>query len=160
MSKHALRGFGKALRVELMPFNVHVSMIEPDFYGTPLIDPSKVSEQLGDMWKQTPDAIRESYSDKQVKGVIETSKSMMSVYHEDASEVVDKLVQAIVTSRQPENYYRVCSPAESITFYLNEMLPSELIENYWSSSMIGPVCRTLMRANKITDTLHRLMVKR
>lgn len=33
-SKFALRGFSEALRLELLPFNVYVSLIEPGNYKT------------------------------------------------------------------------------------------------------------------------------
>lgn len=159
MSKHALRGFGKALRIELMPFNVHVSMIEPDFYGTPLIDPEKAREQLDQMWKETPEEIRESYNENQKESVITTSKSLMSVYHEDASEVVDKLVTAVTTSRQPDHYYRLCSLTESLLLFLNELLPSEMVDDYVSGRMVSLTCNAMIRMNKVTEKLHQLITR-
>lgn len=157
MSKHALRGFGKALRIEMMPFGVHVSLIEPDFYGTPLIEPTKVQEQMEQSWLSTPDSVRESYAARHKDSVINISKSLLSVYNEDASEVVDAMTAAVRTNRQPEHYYRLCSFTESVAFYLNELLPSELVEDYWTGSLIQLTCKVLHAGNRLTRGLHRIL---
>lgn len=37
-SKHALEGLGESLRLELAPFGIHVSLVEPGAYRTPIWD--------------------------------------------------------------------------------------------------------------------------
>jgi NAD(P)-dependent dehydrogenase (short-subunit alcohol dehydrogenase family) len=54
-SKFAVEGYTEALRQELKPFNIHVSLIEPAFLKTPMMSHRQVAtEQIGayDPWRQ------------------------------------------------------------------------------------------------------------
>src|SRR6185503_17265000 len=62
-SKFALEGYTEALRMEVKPFHIHVSQIEPGFLKTPMMDSRQVAaEQIGEYgpWRQRAfKAIRE-----------------------------------------------------------------------------------------------------
>lgn len=63
-SKFAVEGYTEALRLELKPLNVHVSLIEPGFLKTPMMDKRQVAAERIDAyepWRQRAfNAIRAS----------------------------------------------------------------------------------------------------
>src|SRR5262245_63118237 len=62
-SKFALEGYTEALRLEVSPFKIHVSLAEPGFLNTPMMNKRQVSTaqlQDYDPWRQRAfNAIRE-----------------------------------------------------------------------------------------------------
>lgn len=175
MSKFALRAFGSALRRELAPSEVFVSVLEPDFYGTPLVDETKLLENLEASWARTSKDIKEGYTEEQVNTLMNSVKALLELTHPDPTPVVDKMLSAVSilrkgyliilinnislikvnTSREPEHFYRLCSVPEAISFYPLEMFPSELIDHHLIGKPLILACKVLRVLNRCGDLVTR-----
>lgn len=112
-SKFALEGYTEALRHEVKPFNIHVSLVEAGFLKTPLRDKRQLSaERVGDYdsWRRRAlDAIRE-YEEKG-----------------PGPELVANTVIRIVESSRPRLRYAVGRQARLIST-LRRFLPEAAFE--------------------------------
>lgn len=151
MSKFALRAFGSNLRRELRPFGLYVSLLEPDFYGTPLVDETKQLAELESSWQSSLPEVKATYSKEQVDNVLSSVKALLELTHPDPSPVVDAMVQAVSTSREPEHVVRLCSWAEGYCFYPLEMFPTEFTDDYLLGMPLIIACRILRVVNAIVD---------
>ena len=112
-SKFALEGYTQALRLEVSPFNIHVSLVEPGFLKTPMMNKRQVStaqlEQY-DRWRQRSfNAIR----DQEQKA--------------PGPELVAQTVLSILASKVPRLRYVIGSQAKFAT-RLQRFLPEGAYE--------------------------------
>ena len=112
-SKFALEGYTEALRHEVKPFDIHVSLIEPGFLKTPMTNHRQVGVTRSaeyDPWRQRAlEAIRA---------------------HEEKApgpELVAERVLAILSSATPRLRYLVGSQAKSVA-RLRRFLPAGVYE--------------------------------
>jgi len=112
-SKFALEGYTEALRLEVNPFNIHVSLVEAGFLKTPMMNKRQVSTaQLEDYdpWRQRAfDAIRD---------------------HEQKApgpELVAQTILGIIASKTPRLRYVIGSQAKFAT-RLQRFLPEGTYE--------------------------------
>ena len=112
-SKFALEGYTQALRLEVHPFNIHVSLAEAGFLKTPMMNKRQVSTvQLEDynLWRQRAfDAIRN---------------------HEQKApgpELVAQTILRIIDTRTPRLRYPIGSQAK-FTTRLQRFLPAGTYE--------------------------------
>ena len=112
-SKFALEGYTQALRLEVHPFNIHVSLAEAGFLKTPMMNKRQVSTvQLEDynLWRQRAfDAIRD---------------------HEQKAPGADLVAQtllSIIASKTPRLRYVIGSQAK-FTTRLQRFLPEGTYE--------------------------------
>lgn len=153
MSKYALRSFGSGLRIEMNPFKVHVSMVEPDFYGTPLVDQKKNLKQLDDTWNETPVEVRDTYNGKLVNELRESARTLLEITHEDPSPVVDAMVKCILTANEPDHIIKLSSYAEAACFSMIQSLPTEQIDEWLMGSLLKVACTFLHFMNSIFDRI-------
>jgi short-subunit dehydrogenase len=113
-SKFALEGYTEALRLELKPFNIHVSLTEAGFLKTPMMNRRQVSTaQLSeyDTWRQRAfKAVRD---------------------HEQKApgpELVSQTIFSIIASKTPRLRYAIGSQAK-LTTRLQQFLPEGLYES-------------------------------
>jgi NAD(P)-dependent dehydrogenase (short-subunit alcohol dehydrogenase family) len=112
-SKFALEGYTETLRLELKPFNIHVSLTEAGFLKTPMMNKRQVSTaQLSEYntWRQRAfNAIRD---------------------HEQKApgpELVSQTIFSIIASKTPRLRYAIGSQAK-LTTRLQQFLPEGLYE--------------------------------
>ncbi|MCX6304344.1 MAG: SDR family NAD(P)-dependent oxidoreductase [Bacteroidetes bacterium] len=91
-SKHALEGFFKSLRIEVRPFNIGISLIEPGFFKT----------NLHNVFEYAAPAIADY--DRFRKHALHVFSS--SIEHADTPESVARIVVKIVNSQNPGFSYR------------------------------------------------------
>ena len=120
---------------------------------TCLVEQERIKQQLDSAWMASPSDVKDSYSAEQKDSVVKTLNTMLRLTHQDFSPVIDALTLAITTSREPDHYYRICSWAESVLFYLNEQLPSELTDDYLAPFLIGPTVSLVASLNKVTELI-------
>lgn len=110
-SKFALEGYSEALSVELDPFNVKVSLIEPGYFKTNFNDA---------MLEPTS-----TYADYDtVRDVIRSSVSQ-AIAHGDNPEKVAQMIVSVAQSQSPRLRYRVGYEAQLLA-PLKAILPDEL----------------------------------
>jgi NAD(P)-dependent dehydrogenase (short-subunit alcohol dehydrogenase family) len=112
-SKFALDGYTEALRLEVKPFNIHVSQIEPGFLRTPMMNNRQVAAQRiaeYDPWRQRAyDAIR-AYEEKG-----------------PGPELVADAVLKVADSKKPRLRHIVGQQAKFVT-RLRRFFPEEAFE--------------------------------
>lgn len=112
-SKAALEGYSEALRMEVAPFGIHVSLTEPGFLKTPMMDkrqPAAVPRPAYDLWRQRAfNAFRRF--EQQAPG----------------PELVAEALLDIVSSTSPRLHYLIGSQAKS-TSRLMKLLPAGMFE--------------------------------
>lgn len=112
-SKFALEGYTEALRHEVKPFNIHVSLTEPAFLNTPMMHHRQVAaERIGeyDAWRQRAfNAIRAQ--EEKAPG----------------PELVAETMLEILASDRPRLRYVIGQQAKSIT-RLRRFLPAGVYE--------------------------------
>jgi NAD(P)-dependent dehydrogenase (short-subunit alcohol dehydrogenase family) len=112
-SKFALEGYTEALRHEVKPFNIHVSLTEAGFLKTPMMNNRHVgAHRIGeyDRWRQRAlNAIRE-YEEKG-----------------PGPELVAEALLEIISSNRPRLRYRIGQQAKSVG-RLRRLLPAGTYE--------------------------------
>ncbi|KAG0276817.1 Retinol dehydrogenase 5 [Linnemannia exigua] len=73
-SKHAAESIMDTLRVELSPWEIDVSMIEPGYAKTPII--TKAISALEQEWEQADEQVRQMYGGKFIETVIRDQRSI------------------------------------------------------------------------------------
>ena len=123
-SKFALEGLSRCLRMELAPFGVHVSLVEPGLFDTDF----KINQKVGS------------------GGCLEGSpyKKMISEYKKREKyfrkgsdpHIVARLVKKILISNKPKARYSVGMDAK-ISLALNSLLPDSLFDYVLRKVTIG-----------------------
>ncbi len=112
-SKFALEGYSESLRHEVKPFNIHVSMVEPSFLKTPMMNARQLAAHpIGDydQWrKQALAAFREFEENAQ------------------GPELVANAVLKIVASKSPRLRY-ILGQQAMIVSNLRRFLPEAMLE--------------------------------
>jgi NAD(P)-dependent dehydrogenase (short-subunit alcohol dehydrogenase family) len=112
-SKFALEGYTEALRHEVRPFNIHVSLAEPGFLKTPMMTHRKVATNRiadYDLWRQRA---LQSIRDQEEKG--------------PGPELVAGTLLEIVSSNSPKLRYLIGPQAKSV-IRLRRFLPAGMYE--------------------------------
>lgn len=130
MSKHALKAFANSLRLEVKPFRVYVSQIQPVYYCTPLVEKDKIRKQLDSFWSDTPEEVKVTYSEKHRRLITEVMDASLDMSRTDVQEVVDALTEAVLTSREPDHVVTVASYLEKSAFALSWFFPSETFDRF------------------------------
>jgi NAD(P)-dependent dehydrogenase (short-subunit alcohol dehydrogenase family) len=117
-SKFALEALSDALRVELRPWGIHVSIIEPGVIATPIWKKSLAAadEALAEM----PAALEELYG--QTLGAVR--REVQTLHGIPAARVADAVVHAL-TSARPRARYHVVGPSARLRLALS-YLPTRL----------------------------------
>jgi NAD(P)-dependent dehydrogenase (short-subunit alcohol dehydrogenase family) len=120
-SKFALEGFTEALRHEVKPFNIHVSLVEPAFLKTPMMNHRQEARERieeYDPWRQRAFRAIRAYEEKG-----------------PGPELVAETLLKIIASDRPRLRYLTGKQAKSIA-RLRRFLPAGMYEqgvrsNFW-----------------------------
>lgn len=91
-SKHAVESIFDTLRVELSPWDIDVSMIEPGYAKTPLI--TKSTSAIEQQWNETDKHVQQMYGNKFIECVLKDQKRIYEMAV-PAQWTVDATVNAI-----------------------------------------------------------------
>ncbi|WP_028777098.1 SDR family oxidoreductase [Shimazuella kribbensis] len=114
-SKHAIEGFSESLRLEMLPYGVYVSLVEPGSYKTAIWSKGMTTQS-----KQTTSAY-EVYLTNILQEIDQTSKNAGN-----PREVADLIVQ-IATSKRPKLRYPIGKNVK-MQLLLKSLLPWEWLE--------------------------------
>ncbi|KAL9983853.1 hypothetical protein ACROYT_G006094 [Oculina patagonica] len=98
VSKYGVQAFSDALRREMQPWGIKVSIMEPGGFQTPIVQP--VFRQINQGWDDLSDELKKEYAEKGIKLFTYTGTSP------DTYKVVDGVVDAL-TSQSPRDRYLV-----------------------------------------------------
>ncbi len=111
-TKYALEGYTEALRLELEPFHINVSLVEPGDFHTTLTEHRKIARQYNS------DSAYWSRFSKVIKEVEKAERNG------ESPEKLAALIEKIISSRSPRLRYRI-GPSSSI-IGLKPLLPESL----------------------------------
>ena len=107
ISKYGVEAYSDTLRIEQSVFGITVSIIEPGFFKTPMIDPDRIIKSAEFMWNRASEETRKEYGDELFG---EAKKVMVKhlVYRSNPNThlVVDAYFHAL-TSARPKTRYHV-----------------------------------------------------
>ncbi len=132
-SKHALESFSDAVRRELHPFGVSVSVIEPGFHRTALVTDG--STGFRKLFDAAPPGLQKLYGQGWVTA-FEQKYNQVASNAAPASNVVDVYVTAI-TSQVPHTRYQVGLDCQ-IMNYVGRWLPTRLVDWLFALATVMP----------------------
>lgn len=104
VTKYGVEAFSDALRREMNPWGVLVSIVEPGAFSTNINQPSKIERIFKEAWENLNDELKEEYGEEYLKGVIKIAKAYPQ--SENLHWVIDAIVDAL-TSQAPRDRYVV-----------------------------------------------------
>ena len=122
-SKFALEGLSDALRMELKPFNIKVSVIEPGPVST---DFFVVAAQAVEATVATPENTPYKAAFEKLKGLEKQTSSRAWTSERVASVIVKAL-----TDRNPRPRYIAATGGNFLVFMMTKVLPTKLVDKFW-----------------------------
>jgi NAD(P)-dependent dehydrogenase (short-subunit alcohol dehydrogenase family) len=122
-SKFALEGISDALRMELAPFNIKVSVIEPGPVSTEFF---AVAAQRVEQAISTPHDTPYRAAFERLEGLEERTSSRAWT-----SERVAKVVVRSLTDRHPRPRYVAATGGDILLFLMNKVLPTRAVDAFW-----------------------------
>ncbi|XP_068712116.1 D-beta-hydroxybutyrate dehydrogenase, mitochondrial-like isoform X1 [Montipora foliosa] len=104
VTKYGVEAFSDALRREMQPWGIKVTMLEPGLFATNLSAPEALERGLRKRWNQLSEELKNDYGEE----YLETAITLMRSYSGDSD--ICKVVNAIVeglTSPSPSDRYVV-----------------------------------------------------
>ena len=123
-SKFALDGLSRCLRMELAPFGIHVSLVEPGLFDTDFKANQKVGMEVCS--EQSP------YEEM----IVHYRKKKRYFRKGSDPDAIARLVKKILLSNKPKARYSVGIDAK-LSLLLNSLLPNSLFDYLVSRATIG-----------------------
>jgi NAD(P)-dependent dehydrogenase (short-subunit alcohol dehydrogenase family) len=122
-SKFAMEGYFEAMRYEVRPFGIYVSLIEPQGVNTDTLDSSiqSISNEIGEHEQQLEQMIRQMRADGKANGL--------------PPEAVANVVLHVLTTKQPRLRYPVGGLATFMP-WMKVLLPQKMFESFISSRFL------------------------
>ena len=126
-AKHAVEAIGDSLRVELAPWGIEVTLIEPGMIRTPIWEKSKAATE--DMVNRMPEECMRLYGEQLTALEAATGKAIRLAI---PPERVAKAVCRVLEARRPKTRCRV-GPDSKLQGALRHLLPDRLRDriNRW-----------------------------
>lgn len=122
-SKFALEALSDSLRMELEPFNIQVSVIEPGPVSTEFfIAAAQAVEETVVKPENTP--YRAAF--ERLKGLEQNTKSRAWT-----SERVAEVIVIALASRRPQPRYIAATGGKFLLFMMTKVLPTKLVDLFW-----------------------------
>lgn len=122
-SKFALEGLSDALRMELEPFNIKVSVIEPGPVTTEFFDVAALGvEQAVADPKNTP--YRAAFEKLDRLQEITSSRAW-------TSERVAEVILKAIANPNPRPRYTAATSGDFLLFVMRKILPTKLVDRFW-----------------------------
>jgi NAD(P)-dependent dehydrogenase (short-subunit alcohol dehydrogenase family) len=121
-AKHGMEAFSDALRMELAPWGIHVSVVEPGTIATAM--PRKLLQDADTVLRNLPPEGRERYGE-----AFETYVRTLAEHAQSGSppEVVSRAVVHALTAKSPRTRYPAGAPAGRM-LALYRLLPDRLLD--------------------------------
>ncbi len=122
-SKFALEGLSDVLRMELEPFNIRVSVIEPGPVRTEFFN--RASQQ---MQQAVADPSQTPYAGALQHMAVMNQRLMRIAW---SSEQVAQVIVKALTDRQPKPRYVAATGGNMMLWLMTKLLPTRLVDRFW-----------------------------
>lgn len=122
-SKFAIEALSDSLRMELEPFNIKVSVIEPGPVSTEFFD---VAAQAVEETVATPENTPYRAAFERLKGLEQRTSSRAWT----SERVAEVIIQAL-TSHRPQPRYIAATGGKFLLFMMTKVLPNKLVDRFW-----------------------------
>ncbi|MBV8883230.1 MAG: SDR family oxidoreductase [Chroococcidiopsidaceae cyanobacterium CP_BM_RX_35] len=140
-SKFALEALSDTLRMELAPFNIHVSVIEPGPVSTEFFD---VAGQAVIETVATPETTPYRAAFEKLKGLEKQTSSRAWT----AERVAEVIVRAL-SDRRPRPRYIAATGGRFLLFMMTKVLPTKVVDIFWQRFYgINLVAKDWQKAHK------------
>jgi NAD(P)-dependent dehydrogenase (short-subunit alcohol dehydrogenase family) len=126
VSKQALKTATMHLRLEMQPFGVQVTTLDPGAVDTPMSD--KHEENAAKQWAAIPANLRTQYQ----KHFIDTESMMKGAFTlYDPDRFADEVYRKIIACKRFKPVY-VLGPGVAAMPWMHRLLPMQQVENIWA----------------------------
>ncbi|HEY9624498.1 MAG TPA: SDR family oxidoreductase [Crinalium sp.] len=122
-SKFAIEGLSDTLRMELSPFNIRVSVVEPGPVRTPFLDVIKQGVE-----QSAPDAQKTPYRAAYEK--LERLEQQLDRQAWTSEQVAEVVVKALC-DRHPRPRYIAATGGNILIFLMTKVLPTWIVDVFW-----------------------------
>jgi len=125
VSKYAVEAYCDTIRSELSPFGVHVSILEPGFFKTNLLNQGNITTDIQKVWTALKPEMKEQYGEEFLKL---SNKARADAVKDWASADINQVIDAYycgLMSRFPRSRYHVGLDSK-LFFIPMSMLPTEV----------------------------------
>jgi short-subunit dehydrogenase len=122
-SKFALEALSDALRMELEPFNIDVSVIEPGPVQTEFFE---VAQEMTLGITQSPETTPYQAAFKHMEGFEERMKG-----NTWSSERVAQVIYRAIAASKPRPRYVAATGGEILLFLMEKVLPTSMVDAFW-----------------------------
>jgi len=126
VSKQAAKTATMHLRMEMEPFGVQVTILEPGAVDTPMS--GKRDENAAKQWAAIPEGLRAQYRENSIDTEMMMQKSFTLFNPE---RFADEVYRKIITSKRFKPVY-VLGPGVAAMPWLHRLLPIQQVENIWA----------------------------
>jgi NAD(P)-dependent dehydrogenase (short-subunit alcohol dehydrogenase family) len=124
-SKAALKVFTRHLRMELAPFGIEVTSLEPGGVDTAMVETGPEAEAR--QWASIPEPLREQYRRHFLSGATAVGDNFTF----DQSDVfADAVWRKVITAKHLKPSYLI-GPRVAVLPWLHRLLPAQQVENIW-----------------------------
>ncbi|XP_020611164.1 retinol dehydrogenase 7-like [Orbicella faveolata] len=106
VTKYGVQAFSDALRREMAPWGVQVSIIEPGLFKTALANEERQIQVLQEFWDGLSLELKEEYGERKLNQVKQGVSKSCRMASSETSKVVNAIIDAL-TSQRPQTRYSV-----------------------------------------------------
>jgi len=126
VSKVALKSLTQHLRLEMAPFGVQVTSLEPGGVDTPMTD---FTPELGEQqWNSIPQALRGQYRQHFRDGGSVIGENFTLI---EPDEFADRVWRKIITAKRLKPSYLI-GPKVAPLPWMHRLLPAQQVQNIWA----------------------------
>ncbi|XP_029191633.2 short-chain dehydrogenase/reductase family 9C member 7-like [Acropora millepora] len=125
ISKYGVAAFSDALRREMLPWGVRVSIIEAGAHRTKLLSGDILAKQWESQWNQLTDELKQEYGQEGLKKGLNSLKFLHGVSSPNTGNVVSSVIHAL-TSRDPQSHYLIGLDAKALAWLA--IIPTRLTD--------------------------------
>jgi short-subunit dehydrogenase len=131
-SKYALESFSDCLRREMIPWHLHVSIIEPGTMRTSMIQ--GIEHTLRNTWLESPTENQERWGEDFFNSSLKLVVNSPFIRYSESSEKVIQVLEHALMSRTPQIRYRP-GWQSSLFFFPLSMFPVWLVDRILSLAL-------------------------
>ncbi|XP_058962406.1 short-chain dehydrogenase/reductase family 9C member 7-like isoform X2 [Pocillopora verrucosa] len=154
ISKYGVEAFADALRREMRPFDVQVSVIEPGATRTPIVNDELLSARLKQFWDNLTEEKQREYGKQYLENVTNGFRDWCKSASEQVSHVIDGIVSPL-TSQSPKKRYVIGQDAWKLKFlsYLPESLQDFVLREFPFKAVV-PSDRDMFENSYMNGSAH------